>query len=102
MKKSKKSTIKYLMLTQIVGLIILAFVICGISIHKNNINKKFDDAKYITYTVKQFDTLWDIAEEHNEFEVTTRQYVSKIFEMNNLKTDVLQIGQCLILIVPNN
>ena len=46
-----------------------------------------------TYTVKAGDTLWNIAKRYN----TT---VEKLMELNNLSTDLIMIGQKLI--VPND
>ncbi len=48
-----------------------------------------------TYTVRKGDTLWDIA---NEFNTT----VSELKSLNNLSTNVLQIGQILKIPSSNN
>ncbi len=51
-------------------------------------NETIPDNNYIIYTVKSGDSLWDIARKYN----TT---VDEIMNSNNLKSNLLQIGQQL-------
>lgn len=101
MKRTIKTSSKVFIALLIVSLAILAGILISSKVKEDSINKELQGAKYICYTVKQFDTLWDIAKEYNEFDISTRDYISKIFEINNLKTDKIKEGEAIILVVPN-
>lgn len=102
MKRTSKKSSKVFIALLIVALAILAGILISSKVKEDSINKELQGAKYICYTVKQFDTLWDIAKEYNEFDISTRDYISKIFEINNLKTDKIKEGEAIILVVPNH
>lgn len=96
----KKRTV--IAIVVIIELAILAGFLINNKIQEKRVAEAFHDAKYISYQIQPGDTLWDIAEEHNQFEVGTRDYVEKIRQINNIHGDLIRSGNYLILVVPNN
>lgn len=92
---------KIVLVLVMIGLIAAVILFTCTKVKSNRIDKQFQDAKYISYTVKAGDTLWDIAQEHNKFDVSTQEYISRIFKINNLHSDMIRDGSSLILVIPN-
>ncbi|NLM09564.1 MAG: LysM peptidoglycan-binding domain-containing protein [Clostridiaceae bacterium] len=79
--KNRFFTVLFLMFT-----VIIFFVGSVISSGKN-VNKE-----YKTITVRQGDTLWDIASKHcGKMEI--RQYIYQIKKVNNLDDAIIYVGQ---------
>lgn len=83
-------------------LAVVALVVFGMIFVHSNRSVKEQDIVYTSYTVKQHDTLWDIAEDVNEFDMSTDEYVSILKKINNIKNDkLLQIGQTIVIAKPS-
>lgn len=93
---------KFFLVMFLVGILIAGILFTCAKVKSNRINEQFQNVKYIEYRVKTGDTLWGISKEYNKFDISTQDYISKIFRMNNLHTEMIQDGSTLILVVPNN
>lgn len=55
------------------------------------------EEEYLQITVKQGDTLWNIAETHKPKDQDIRKFMYRIEKLNKLETLVLQPGQVLLI-----
>lgn len=55
------------------------------------------DKYYSSIIIEENDTLWDIEARYNKGEDSKIQYISNIMKINNMTSDVLYIGQNLII-----
>lgn len=94
----KRLKLKWFLVVVVLFLAVICWV--GIKAHSEKQMKKFQGCVYSSYTVKVGDTLWDIAEDVNKFNVTTSEYVSQLRKVNDLHTDMIRVGETLVIILP--
>ncbi len=60
------------------------------------------DKYYSSVQIESDDTLWDIAKRYNEDEeISTKEYVEEIMQVNGLETDTIYAGQYIIVMCSN-
>ena len=74
-------------------LIFLLIALSNISVAKSN-----EEAKIISYTVSNGETLWSIAEEYKAENEDPRQYIYDIKKLNNMDNSNIYEGQILQII----
>ncbi len=74
-------------------IIFLLIALSNISVAKSN-----EEAKIISYTVSNGETLWSIAEEYKAENEDPRQYIYDIKKLNNMDNSNIYEGQILQII----
>lgn len=54
---------------------------------------------YEQVEIKSGDTLWSISRKYKDKDETTKDYVKKIMEFNNMKSDKIKSGQKIVVII---
>ena len=57
------------------------------------------NVSYKEITISKGDTLWDISQKYKNDDESIKDYVNKIMEFNNMKSDRINAGQKLIVII---
>lgn len=81
------------MKTKIIGIIILALLLCGMSARVYERRKPMQVVTTDTYIVQTGDTLWSIAKKHCPKKMDIRDYVDDIVTRNRLDGVQIMPGQ---------
>ena len=84
-------------ITMIIITVILIFV--GVNLTFGETVSKNENVSYKEITISKGDTLWDISQKYKNDDESIKDYVNKIMEFNNMKSDRINAGQKLIVII---
>lgn len=84
-------------ITMIVITVILIFA--GVNLTFGKTVSKNENVSYKEITISKGDTLWDISQKYKNDDESVKDYVNKIMEFNNMKSDRINAGQKLIVII---
>ena len=84
-------------ITMIIITVILIFV--GVNLTFGETVSKNENVSYKEITISKGDTLWDISQKYKNDDESIKDYVNKIIEFNNMKSDRINAGQKLIVII---
>ena len=84
-------------ITMIVITVILIFA--GVNLTFGETVSKNENVSYKEITISKGDTLWDISQKYKNDDESVKDYVNKIMEFNNMKSDRINAGQKLIVII---
>ncbi len=84
-------------ITMIVITVILIFA--GVNLTFGETVSKNENVSYKEITISKGDTLWDISQKYKNDDESIKDYVNKIMEFNNMKSDRINAGQKLIVII---
>ena len=90
----KKFVLKNVVSLSFLGLIVMIAVVCVFKYSAD------ESKKYIEVTVVEGDSLWQIAEKYNYDNIETNQFIAHLEKVNQLHSDLLQVGD--VLLVPVN
>lgn len=76
---------------------LLALILIPILLVQIPVSAQGTEEEYLQITVKQGDTLWNIAETHKPKGQDIRKFMYQIERLNELETLVLQPGQVLLI-----
>lgn len=82
------------------GIIFIMFVMGAVLTNTEKCIASSSDEKYITnITIKEGDTLWEVASEHmdEEYYDSVYEYMDEIKTMNNMNSDDIYAGQNLVI-----
>lgn len=65
-------------------------------------NFEKSDEQFMKVTVESGDTLWAMAEQYEEADMSTTEFVKWVREANELKTTHIQEGQTIVLPIEKN
>ena len=84
--------------------IVIAVVVCVILFANKNQAHAVEEGSrmqlnkyYKTITIQPGDTLWSIATEYKTSEISTREYVKELMQMNGLHNDNITSGMKLVI-----
>ena len=98
-EKGKNNRIKTLTLTLIIAVAIIASIVVSSMIVAGASENKTEAPVYKYYssmTIKDHDTLWDIAGKYHGDNESTTDYLKNIKEMNNIKGDNITSGKNIV------
>jgi len=78
-------------------LITLIMIISAANLSFGNTKSKNENVHYEVVEIVKGDTLWHIAQTYKDDDSSTNEYIALIKEFNNMKTNVLKVGQSLII-----
>ncbi len=84
-------------ITMIIITVILIFA--GVNLTFGETVSKNENVSYKEITISKGDTLWDISQKYKNDDESIKDYVNKIMEFNNMKSDRINAGQKLIVII---
>ncbi len=97
--KRKDNKIKTLILMVIMALVIITTIVISTMIVAGASENKSEIPAYKYYssmTIKDHDTLWDIAGKYHGNNESTTEYLKNIKEMNNIKGDNITSGKDIV------
>ena len=93
-------TVKMSILGSVFFLLFVAFILGSILTKTQNCMASDNEDKFFTnITVKEGDTLWEVAQEHMDTEhySSIYEYMEELRRMNHLTSDKLYVGQKLFI-----
>lgn len=93
-------TVKMYILGSLFCLLFAGFILGSILIRTQSCKANSNEDKFFTnVTVKEGDTLWEVAQEHMDTEhySSVYEYMEELRRMNHLTSDKLYVGQNLVI-----
>ena len=92
MKRFRFYTISAIMFIMIIFTVIMSTSL-KTNANENTKNKKI----YTSISIKSGDTLWDIANEYKPDDMSSKDYIKEIKEINSLSSDSIHTGNYLMI-----
>ena len=85
-------------LLSVIMFVMIVFTIIMSSSLKTNARENTNNKKiYTSISIQSGDTLWDIAEEYKPDEMSCKEYIKEIKEINSLSSDNIHSGNYLMI-----